>query len=382
MKISMIGTLPPITSISAYCLEQVSALGQFVDIQFINFKSLYPKFLFKWVTEEKINAAAVAPTKNVRELRVLTWYNPFSWIYTGFLLDGDIVHFHWWTYYLFPVFFVVLLIAKLRKKKIICTLHNVQSHETNYVDWFLTKIILSFAQVTIVHSGQNQQDLITRYHIPFKRTVVIRYGVLTFYKTRRLSKTQARKRLNISLDKKVVLFFGCIRKYKGLDILIRAFSIVKKTIPQTTLLVAGECWEDWDMYASLINQLHLGHDVIHDIRFIPTDEVQYYYAASDLLVLPYNHFESQSGPGTIGLAFGKPMIVSDAGSLPLLVKDKNCVISTHQARDYAKAILMVLQNKRRQRKLENDAQLLAVSYSTTESARMTYNLYRSLCENI
>lgn len=379
MKITILGTLPPIGAVSPYCLHQVIALNKLIDIRFINFKSIYPRVLYKHTLEDDLDGLEYRKQiRNLEILAVINWYNPISWIRAGLFIDGDIFHFHWWTYYLFPIFFTMLVIAKIKQKKIVCTLHNIRGHETNIVDWLLTKIILLFAHTIIVHSEENQQSLIKRYYIPDEKIVIIPHSVFKFYKIKRILQNQARNFLEIPLNKKVVLFFGTIRKYKGLDLLIRAFSIVRQSIPNATLLIAGECWDDWQHYNVLIEQLNLREAVIPVIRYIPTSEVQYYYTAADLLVLPYRNFESQSGPGTIGLTFRKAMIVSKVGSLPLLVKNKSCIVSTQHARDYAKVIITILQNKHLQRELETDARSLSATYTATKSARMTYVLYKSL----
>ena len=134
MKVTILGTLPPITGISHYCLEQVNALSKFEDIQFINFKSIYPKLFYKWTIHEDLNPYDLPIRKNVKIFPVIKWYDPFSWIQAGLLIDGDIFHFHLWTFYLFPIIFTVTFIAKIRRKKIVCTVHNVSSHESNLFD--------------------------------------------------------------------------------------------------------------------------------------------------------------------------------------------------------------------------------------------------------
>ena len=378
MKVTIVGTLPPIKGISEYCIEQANSLSKKAEIEFINFKSIYPEFLYPGGTKEFDPEFTIKKNKKLQIRNILTWYNPLSWLHAGLSLQGDLLHIHWWTFYLFPVLFTIAVCVKIRRKKIILTVHNVVGHESGTIDVLFSGLMYRMADAFIIHSDTNRQTLTKRFLIPPKNISIIPYGTLTFYNQHPVTKRRARKYFRLQNDQKVILFFGTIRKYKGLDVLIRAFFMVRQSIQGVTLLIAGECWEDWQYYNELIEQLSLSEAVIPFIRYIPTSEVQYYYIASDLLVLPYCHFESQSGPGTIGLSFGKAMIVSNAGSLPLLVKNKNCVVSTQNAREYAEAILTVLQNTRFQRELEDDSRLLSTAYASSKSAKMTYGLYKSL----
>ncbi len=348
-------------------------------VNFINFKSIYPEFLYPGgSTKEESEIFKLKDIKNLKVFDILTWYNPFSWIRAGFLIKAKIFHFHWWTYYLFPIFFTILVIAKIRGKKIVCTAHNTLSHESNFLDFVFSKIIFKISNKIIVHSKNNKKDLIKNLKIENKKIIIIPYGTLNFYSDIKISKKRARNKLNIKKDSRVILFFGSIREYKGLDTLIKAFSLVRKNIKNSKLIIAGKNWEKWGKYQLLIDNLDITKDVLLFLDYIPTDKVKYFFTAADVVVLPYRHFESQSGPGNIALSFGKPLIVTNTGGLPNLVLDKNCVVPSDNSEEMASKIIKVLKSKNFIKKLEKDSKINAINFSWDNIAILTIKQYKKL----
>ncbi|MBK9107243.1 MAG: glycosyltransferase [Saprospiraceae bacterium] len=135
-----------------------------------------------------------------------------------------------------------------------------------------------------------------------------------------ISKEVARKKLNIPDGEKVILFFGFIRKYKGLDILLEAMRTQIFDLQNTSLLIAGEFYESKTGYDELIDQFQLSDHIRLHSDFIPDDEVKYYFCASDLVIQPYRS-ASQSGVTPLAYYFEKPMIVTNVGALPRLVPE-------------------------------------------------------------
>jgi len=236
----MVGTLPPIKGISPYCFELVRELSKQGPIDFYSFKSIYPAFLYPGKPEEK--TATVFSQPNLTVFCSLSWKNPFSWLKAGLESRGPLLHFQWWTFFLFPVFFSVALIAKLRKKKVVCTVHNVLGHETGLVDYALSKFLFLLPDHFIVHTEKNAEQLSGRFGIPPARIDVVPHGILSFYNDKKVSKAEARRRLSVPANAKVILFFGNVREYKGLDTLVSAFKSARKKIPGLFLLVAGMPW--------------------------------------------------------------------------------------------------------------------------------------------
>jgi len=376
MTVTIIGTLPPITGISLSCLEQLRALSQLAKIRFINFKAIYPKLLYRWTLNEKLDLNI--NRRSVEILSIISWYNPWSWIKAGLLIKGKICHIHYWNFYLFLPLFTIMLVAKIRKKKIVCTLHNIFGHESNIFDRLLTKILLYLPEKFIVHSKHNKISAIKCLGIKKKNINVIPLGIASIYANKQVSKIKAREKLGLDKDIKIVLFFGSIRKYKGIDVLIKAFLKVLIKVKNVKLAIVGEAWANWQIYDKLIDKLLLNKSLIKKIEFIPTNEVKYYFSAADILVLPYLKFEAQTAIGMIGLAFAKPMIVTKVGGLPDLVKDDRTIVEPGNINQLSKTIQVVLTEKKLLKKLENDSKTLAKKFSWKKIAFKTIKIYKEL----
>jgi glycosyltransferase involved in cell wall biosynthesis len=143
-----------------------------------------------------------------------------------------------------------------------------------------------------------------------------------------ISKTEARKHLSLPENENIILFFGFIRKYKGLDLLLEAISYLKNLKPQTLtfkLIVAGEFYENEKLYLEQIKNLDISEQLILKTHFIPDSEVKYYLCAADVVIQPYRN-ATQSGVTPLAYHFEKPMIVTNVGGLPSLVPDEKCGI--------------------------------------------------------
>jgi len=373
MKITLIGTLPPIKGISEYCIELANSLSKEMKIDFINFKSIYPNFAYPGGTKEYDKEFRIQPNKNLEIRNILAWYNPFSWIKAGLTLKGQVVHINWWTYYLFPVFFTILLLCKIRGKKVIFTVHNVVSHESGKIDITCSAIIYKLADHLIVHSDQNKKTLIRKFGINKNKISEIPYGPLTFYNKKKITKSEARRYFKLQKNQKVILYFGTIRKYKGLDILLKAFRLVLDEKPNTILIVAGENWINWDPYRKLINKLKLNKNIILNLNYVPTSKIKYYFTAADLVVLPYTSFDSQSGVGNLALAFNKAIIVSNVGGIPKLVNDKKRVFNGSINDLVTKIINFIKESNLKKKREEKN-----FNQSWKEIALKTIKLYKDL----
>jgi glycosyltransferase involved in cell wall biosynthesis len=149
----------------------------------------------------------------------------------------------------------------------------------------------------------------------------------------------AREALGVAPGDPLLLFFGTIRPYKGLHTLLAALATVRGAHPEVRLIVAGQPWEPWEQYAAQIASLGLTDNVLPRLGFVPEAEVPSLFAAADLVVLPYTHFDAQSAVGAQALGFGRPLLVTRTGGLPDLVDDDPawCV-----APDDAPALAMAL----------------------------------------
>lgn len=378
LSITMVGTLPPIKGISEYCIELSNALSKKTNLEFINFKSIYPEFLYPGGTKEKGISKINFVDKKIKIKNILYWYHPLSWIKAGLTAEGEIIHINWWASVLFPIFFTIALINKFKRKKIVLTLHNITAHESSKIDIIFSKIMFHIADHLIVHSKNNKEILIKIFNITPDKVSIIPYGPLNFYKTVKLPKSKNRRFLKLNENHKVILFFGTIRPYKGLKTLILALQQVVKDIPKVKLIIAGKNWERWKPYEKLIDQLDLSNNIDTYLEYIPTSKVPYFFNAADLVVLPYEKFDSQSGVGELAIAFHKALIVSNTGSLPTLVKDNKVIFEKRDYASLSKKIIAVLSNKNIRKTLESHSKEISYINSWEKSTKEIVNLYNTL----
>ena len=206
MKVTLIGTLPPIKALSPYCYHLADALSKKIIIEFINFKSVLPKVLYYGGEKEKKSYKI----SSFKTLNILTWYNPFSWIKAGLKANGEIVHFQHWQLYSSLIYCIILPIVKIRGKKIIISIHNITPHTakptTVFFDKIFNKIIFPYTNILIVHNKRNRKKLLDLYNLDEKKIYMIPHGTLMPYqKLKNISKQSARKYLNMPIDKKIIL---------------------------------------------------------------------------------------------------------------------------------------------------------------------------------
>lgn len=379
MKITMIGTLPPLKGISAYCIELSGSLSKKVDLEFISFKKLYPEFLYPGgKIDDETSKFYLKKIGKLQAKQQLTYYNPFSWIWVGLSFKGSVIHAHWWTSFFSPLYFIIFLIAKLRWKKIVITSHNILPHETRIIDKLITKVIFNFADKIIVHSNTNINECINTLKILRGKIVKIPHGTLDIFKDTNLTKDVAIKRLGISPNMKVVLYFGNIRGYKGVSTLIEAFHILSRKNRNVVLVIAGKPWENWKKYEKLIERYDLENKIILFLDYIASTEVKYFFSAADLVVLPYTRFSSQSGVGLIALSFHKPLIVTNVGGLAELVIDKRFVVRPDNPNELAEKMKLAIENEELLKSLSEDSKEISQRYSWDKIAEETLEVYKEL----
>lgn len=319
LRILLLGSFPPqAQGIPGYCGALAQALTAHGPVRAIGFKAMYPAFLFPGVKTamDPTSPAPHAPNLDLRNS--LAWYNPLGWLWNAVATPASIVHIQWWSLPLFPVCLTFTLAAKLRRVPVVITLHNVLPHESS--PWFLraSRVLYRLADHLIVHSDINRAQLLEHFHCDADRVSCVPMGIDAPAATT-LDKESARAQLGIPTVRPTLLFFGTIRPYKGLDVLLRAIAEVRKHHPGVLLVIAGKPWERWARYQAIIDAEGLAEHVIMRLDYIPETDVQLYYAATDLVVLPYTHFDAQSAVGAQVLGQGRPMIVTDRGGLPALV---------------------------------------------------------------
>lgn len=315
-KILMIGPVYPYKGgIAHYTGLMYRALSEQNEVYMMSYRLQYPKLLFRREQKDYGNDTFKIDGTDF----FINTASPFNWICTAARIrrmKPDLVIFQWWHPYFAPCYWVVCRL--LRKIRVLFVCHNVFPHERFLFDKFLTKCALGRGNCFIVQSSQDEADLLSiKKDAIYRKMVHPTYNV---FKLHDLTRKDGRELLGYDDDQKLLLFFGFVREYKGLKHLLRAMPAVTKQLPDARLLVVGDFAGDKDDYLGMISELGIGDCVdIYD-GYVPDKEVERYFAASDLVVLPYES-ATQSGIVQIAYGFEKPVIATNVGGLPEVVRD-------------------------------------------------------------
>jgi glycosyltransferase involved in cell wall biosynthesis len=285
-----------------------------------SFSLQYPSFLFPGTTQY---SSEPAPT-DLEIYSVINSIQPLNWLQIGNALRRirpDIIVVRYWLPFMGPALGSILRrVKKNGHTKVIAITDNVIPHEKRPGDVAFTKYFLKTCDAFITMSEKVMNDL-----RQFEKTKPAKQVLHPLYDNfgEPLSKEEARKKLGIDTNEKIILFFGFIRKYKGLDILFEAMKLLQEQTSNNKqqtikLLVAGEFYEDEKQYKEQIKRLEIEGSLILRTDFIPDSEVKYYLCAADVVIQPYRN-ATQSGVTPLAYHFEKPMIVTNVGSLPTLV---------------------------------------------------------------
>lgn len=337
-KIVILGSAHPLRGgLSAFnerLAYQLQAEGH--EVQLYTFSLQYPAFLFPGTSQYSNEPAPENLTIKVKVNSI----NPFNWIKIGRelrKLRPDILIVKFWLPFMGPCFGTILRILKRNKHtRVISILDNVIPHEKRPGDLPFTQYFLKAVDACIAMSRSVQADLKTlQATLPcdfIPHPLYDHFGAVE-------SNTVARQKLGIASEDKVVLFFGFIRKYKGLDILLEAMNDERIKTAGIKLLVAGEFYEEATFYTDLIHKYGIASSCIMHTDFIPNSEVANYFNAADVVVQPYRT-ATQSGISQMAYHFEKPMIVTNVGGLPEIVPNgKVGFVTEVSAAAIAEAIL-------------------------------------------
>jgi glycosyltransferase involved in cell wall biosynthesis len=255
--------------------------------------------------------------KHVKSERIVNSANPFNWFSVGKMINqenADLVVFDWWHPYFGPCHNAISsLIKKKYRKKILFITENFISHEAGIIDRTLSGLGLKHASSIMALSDKVVKDISSL--AAGRKIYKAELPVYDCYKnTGEISSSDAKVRFGFNPDDKVILFFGYIRKYKGLDILLEAMPLIIKEDPSVKLLVAGEFYDEFEFYKRMLAPLGIEKHVYMLNKFIPNEEVEKYFAPSDVVILPYRS-GTQSGILNVAYGFLKPAIVTNVGGL-------------------------------------------------------------------
>lgn len=285
------------------------------DVQIYSYSLQYPSFLFPGTTQYTTDAA---PKGLVIKSKINS-INPFNWLKVGNelkILKPDIIIVRYWLPFMGPCLGTILRRVKKNKHtKVICLADNIIPHEKRFGDKAFTKYFIKPVDAFITMSEKVLNDLsIFNIHEPRK---LVHHPLYDNF-GEPLPINEARTHLQLPIHEKIILFFGFIRHYKGLDILLKAMSDERIRQQNIKLLIAGEFYEDKKPYHQIIQEKKIQDLIYLHTHFIPDTEVKYYLSAADVVVQPYRN-ATQSGVTPLAYHFEIPMIVTNVGGLPDLV---------------------------------------------------------------
>jgi glycosyltransferase involved in cell wall biosynthesis len=285
------------------------------ETQLYTFSLQYPSFLFPGTSQYSTDAGP----KDLDIKVCINSINPFNWIKVGMelaKLKPDLIVVRFWIPFMGPCLGTILrFVRKNQHTRIVCIADNIIPHEKRLGDAILTKYFIKPIHAFITMSENVFSDL--RKFEPIKPAILVNHPLYDNFGAT-VSKTEARNHLQLPIDKKIIVFFGFIRHYKGLDLLIEAMADQRVKDAEIVLLVAGEFYKDPKPYLEQIKHLGLEKRIVLKTQFIQDDEVRYYICASDLVVQPYRN-ATQSGVTPLAYHFEKPMLVTNVGGLPMMV---------------------------------------------------------------
>ncbi len=378
MNILIIGPANPyrggISALNERLAVQLTNEGHNVEI--INFKLQYPGFLFPGKTQY----TDALPPKELSIKRMINSINPFNWIATGLKLRkkmADIVIVRYWIPLMAPSTGTICRIIKGNSKtKIISIVDNIIPHEhrigdnlfTKYfvksVDGFVTMSDCVFKDIDIFTTGKPKA--LTPHPI------YDHYGEI-------LPLKEAQSKLNLNENFQYILFFGFIRDYKGLDILLNAMANEKVRSLAVKLIIAGEFYSNEKYYQELISSLKIEDRVVLKTDFIPDDEVNKYFCAANLIAQPYKS-ATQSGVTQIGYHFNKPMLVTNVGGLAEIIEDGVCGYVVEPEHNHVAEAIYDFFTNNREATMTRNVIIAKEKFSWDKMTNTIFSIYKQIKE--
>lgn len=317
--------------------------------EIVSFSLQYPSFLFPGKTqkEEGNPPTDITIHTKINSVNPLNWFSVASFIKKQ---QPDLVIIRYWLPFMAPCLGTIARLIKSPNTKIIAICDNVIPHEKRPGDKQLTHYFVNSCDAFVVMSKSVEEDL--RKFDTAKPSTFIPHPVYDIF-GKAVSKEVAQKKLNLNPADKHILFFGFIRKYKGLDLLLSALANIKPL--NIKLIIAGEFYDNKDEYLQLIKENGLENNVIIRSDFIPSEEVKYYFCAADIIVQPY-HTATQSGVTQIAYHFARPMLVTNVGGLAEIVTHNRVgYVTETNAESIADSLTDFYQNNREKEFSQNAA---------------------------
>lgn len=346
MKIVIIGSAYPLRGgLAAYNERIARAFQEAGDtVQLVTFKLQYPNFLFPGKTQYSSDPAPDDLNIDVQ----INSINPFNWWRVGRAIrnmQADLVICKFWLPFMGPCFGTILRqIRKNKKTKIVSIIDNIIPHEKRFGDRLFSNYFVKAVDAFVVMSrsvGEDMKQFVNKQAVRYiPHPIYDNYGPL-------IPKKEACSKIEIPLEQSYILFFGFIRKYKGLDVLLAAMSDARIRKLGIKLIVAGEYYTDSSEYDAIIQKYQIDDLLIMKTDFIPDSEVGLYFGAADMVVQPYKT-ATQSGISQLAYHYELPMLVTAVGGLPEIVPHGKAgyVVKPNSPEAVADAIVDFYENKK------------------------------------
>tara|TARA_B100001540_G_C15798387_1_gene638749 strand:+ start:772 stop:1911 length:1140 start_codon:yes stop_codon:yes gene_type:complete len=319
-----------------------------IDIQIFSFSLQYPEFLFPGTTQFEDSS----PPKDINIRTIINSINPFNWFAVAQRINKekpDYILVRYWLPFMALCLGTICRLLDKRIKKIAIT-DNIIPHEKRLGDKILTKYFIKSCDAFITLSRSVLDDL--SLYTDSRKKVFLPHPIYDVF-GEKINKKKALSNLELEQGCKYLLFFGFIRKYKGLDLLLEAMSDSRVKKLGVKLIVAGEFYDDAQFYYDLIDNLKIKENVIIHSIYIPEENVKNYFCAADMITQTY-HTATQSGVTQIAYHFERPMLVTDVGGLSEIVKhDKVGYVTDHNPNVIADFIIDFYSNNREKDFVDN-----------------------------
>ena len=333
LKIVTIGPFPPLRGgISDFHESLVAQLNKKNDVTVLSFKSLYPKILFPGKSQYNQDKSVFDDIHTMlNPLSFLSWFKGRSLIKKK---DPDRLIISYWSFFFIPIY--MFLLGSIKKGNRYVLFHNVVSHENRIFEKFFLKIFIKKIDHCIVMNEYNKKLIL---QINPKAKII-----KNFHPIYELPYSDSKRNIyknDLKIEKKkTILFFGLIREYKGLDLLINAIALSKDRLNNLKVLIVGENYESLDPYHKMIADHQMEESFIFVNRFVNKVDIKKYFLSSDLVILPYKS-ASQSGVLSLAYNFNRPVIVTNVGGLSDYISDnKSGFIDQPNSRDISIKINM------------------------------------------
>lgn len=344
------------------------------------------------VTEDtKDNGIALFPLIPIMPLKaksesklkkLFKYYNYLFYVYKLIRKEKyDIVHFQFFRRRRVESLYFAFL--KLMKTKLAHTVHDVTPLNENKLDHFFNLLVYKTADVLFVHSNSNKRTLAQQTKLDEEKIKVVPHGDFDFYIPEQVpTKSEARKFYGLSQEQNVILFFGAIKEYKGLDLLLSSLHLTSEKISNLALVIAGnpDPVELKLEYKNLISKLPEDIKVIYHAEFIPDANVAGYFIASDVVVLPYRRI-SHSGIIHLAYSFARPVIATNVGDFEEIIEEgkSGFVLSSNRLENLSEKIIQAFSDKLRLEEMGKYAKHLSTTkYTMKNQAELLKVVYEKM----